>query len=120
MVAVAAGFRRWWVVVVGRKACDVASSDKRPDLGRRGLLGPNVGISRINFIQILCPRGSVGFSASLVPALRGSIPAHCNFYFSFNIIVITLQILLIVYLILSMIIYLYSNVRMIGIHVESI
>jgi len=102
------------MVVVGRKACDVASSDKRPDLGRRGPLGPNVGISRINLLRILCPRGSVGFSANLVPALGGSIPTQCNFYFSFNIIVTTLQILLIVHLILSMIIYLYSNVRMIG------
>ena len=36
------------VVVVGRKACDVASSNKRPDLERRGPLGPDVGISRIN------------------------------------------------------------------------
>ena len=49
--------------------------------------------------------------------LLGSIPAQCNFYFSFNIIMTILQILLIVYLILSMIIYLYSNVRIVGIYV---
>ena len=93
--------------MVGTKASDVANSDEQPDLASRGPLGPKVGISRINFLGIQCPRGSVGFSATSVPALRGSIPAQCTFYFSFNIIITTLQILLIVYLIyliLSMII----------------
>ena len=36
MGAVAAGFRQWWVVVVGRKACDAANNDQQPDLATGG------------------------------------------------------------------------------------